>query len=216
MKIIVGLGNPERRYERTRHNAGFLAVDRLVGRHAGGERVRARFNADGVEAEIRGERCLLLKPTTYMNRSGQCVGEACRFYKIDAGSDLLVMTDDLALPMGMIRLRARGGDGGHNGLADITRVLGSNGYCRCRVGIDPKPAFMDQASYVLARLTDDDMARLDPGLERAADAAEVFISEGIEPAMNRFNERVAGARQDEHKDDVHPGWLDGPGEDAHG
>ena len=187
MKLIVGLGNPGSQYERTRHNAGFMAGDRIARRHFSGETPKGRFQGAVVEGPVGGERCVLLKPTTYMNRSGASVAQAANFYKIDVSADLLVLVDDLALPLGAIRLRASGSAGGHNGLTDIQRALGTEAYPRCRIGIDARPAFMDQADYVLGRLTAEEMAVIDPALDRAADAAEVFIREGIAPAMNKFN-----------------------------
>lgn len=187
MKLIVGLGNPGSQYERTRHNAGFMAVDRIARRHFAGETPKGRFQGAVVEGSVGGERCVLLKPTTYMNRSGASVAQAAGFYKIDVSSELLVLVDDLALPLGGIRLRASGSAGGHNGLADIQRALGTEAYPRCRIGIDARPAFMDQADYVLGRLTPEEISALEPALEKAADAAEVFIREGIAPAMNKFN-----------------------------
>jgi len=208
MKLIVGLGNPESRYAETRHNAGFMAIDRLRDRHAPGASVRAKFNADVIEAPLGGVRCLLVKPMTYMNRSGLAVSQACRFYKIASASEVLVITDDVALPVGAIRLRARGGTGGHNGLADIQRALGTDAYPRCRIGIGAKPAAMDQSDWVLSRFVPEEREDLSRALDRAADAAEVFAAEGVEAAMNRFNTRVTAPPQPE------PGTSgDGPGTD---
>src|SRR5262252_4734629 len=141
MKLIVGLGNPGKDYDKTRHNAGYMVVYRLIARHAAGAPVKARFNAAAVEARLPGgggadETCLLLKPTTYMNRSGQSIAEAVRFYKLDPASELMVILDDVALPSGTIRIRPGGGTGGHNGLEDIERLLGTDAYPRCRIGID--------------------------------------------------------------------------------
>lgn len=187
MKLIVGLGNPGKQYERTRHNAGFMAIDRLVERHAAGTPAKARFNAAAVETKIGGEACLLLKPTTFMNRSGGAVADAARFYKLDPAKDLFVLVDDVALPCGQIRIRPGGGSGGHNGLADIQRALGSQAYPRCRIGIDATPAFMNQADYVLGRFTEEQLALVLPAIDRAADAAEVFVTKGIDAAMNQFN-----------------------------
>jgi peptidyl-tRNA hydrolase, PTH1 family len=193
MKLIVGLGNPGLEYERTRHNAGYMAVDRLLARHALGAPARARFHAAAYEANIRGQRCTLMKPTTYMNRSGLSVGEAVRFYKLVPAEDLLVLVDDLYLPAGAIRIRPSGGDGGHNGLEDIQRALGTDAYPRLRIGIDSKPPFMDRAAYVLGQFTPDQAAALAPALDRAADAAEEFVACGLNAAMNKFNKRpVAG------------------------
>ena len=192
MKMIVGLGNPGPEYARTRHNVGFMVVDRLARRHGAGATPRGRFNAVCVEASVAGERTLLLKPTTFMNRSGQSVQEAAAFYKIDPARDLLVLVDDIYLPLGSLRLRPAGGAGGHNGLSDIQRALGSEAYPRLRIGVGQrdtggKPAHMDQADYVLGRFTDDEARDLEPALDRAADASELFLTKGVEAAMNRFN-----------------------------
>lgn len=192
MKLIVGLGNPGAEYEGTRHNAGFMAADRLIGRCAGGEPVRAKFHAGAVEGRLPGGgKALFLKPTTYMNRSGLSVGEAVRFFKLEPEADLLVLVDDVALPVGAIRLRASGGDGGHNGLADIARALGGADFARLRIGIgDPGP--VPQRDYVLRRFSAEQMHDLDPALDRAADAAEIWATEGVEAAMNQFNVKQKG------------------------
>ena len=187
MKLIVGLGNPGPTYERTRHNAGFMTADRLVERHASGVPAKARFQSASWEVSIKGDKCLILKPTTFMNRSGQAVGDAVRFYKVNPVEDLLVIVDDLYLPAGALRLRPAGGSAGHNGLADIQRALGADVYPRLRIGIDPKPSFMDQADYVLGRFTDEQWAAVTPAIAKAADAAETFVVKGMEAAMNAFN-----------------------------
>lgn len=187
MKLIVGLGNPGKTYENTRHNAGFMVIDRLASRHAPATTVRSKFNSALVEAKIAGEPCLLMKPLNFMNRSGGPVAEAVRFYKLSPASDLLVLVDDVALPTGAIRLRAGGGAGGHNGLTDIQRALGANDWPRCRIGIDASPSYMDQADYVLGRFSPEEWALMEPALGKAADAAELFIARGITAAMNTFN-----------------------------
>lgn len=187
MKLIVGLGNPGTQYDKTRHNAGFMVVDRLADRHMRGITPKAKFAGVVVEGPIKRERCVLLKPTTYMNRSGQAVAEAVGFYKLSPADDILVIVDDVSLPSGHIRLRPSGGAGGHNGLADIQRALGTDVYPRCRVGIDATPPFMDQADYVLGRFTPEQWSAVDAALSKSADAAEVFVSEGLGKAMNQFN-----------------------------
>lgn len=188
MKLIVGLGNPGPSYQSTRHNAGFLAVDRLVRRHAPGAPLRKRFASELAEGSIGEERCLFLKPQGYMNRSGDAVGEALNFYKLSAASDLLVLVDDYALPIGALRLRASGSPGGHNGLADVERALGTPEYPRCRIGIGPiPPEFNDPADYVLGRFTEEQAKALGPALDRAGEATEAFVTRGIAFAMNRFN-----------------------------
>lgn len=190
MKLLVGLGNPGTQYEKTRHNAGYMVIDRLLGRHApGASNATAKGRFDGLtwEVSVKGERCLLLKPVTYMNLSGRAVAAAAGFYKIDPTQDLLVITDDVALPCGTIRLRAEGGAGGHNGLTDVQRALGSQAYPRLRIGVDASPAFMDQADYVLGRFTPEQEPLIAAALDKAADAAEMFVAQGVAPAMNRFN-----------------------------
>jgi len=185
MKLIVGLGNPGPEYARTRHNAGFMVVDRLAARHAlGGD--KAKFHGLTLDGRVAGDKCLLLKPMTYMNKSGLSVGEAVTFFKLDPEADVLVLVDDIALPTGSIRLRASGGAGGHNGLKDIQRVLGGNTYPRLRIGIDA-PGRIPQIDYVLGKFSDDQTAALLPALDRACDAIECWISQGIEKAMSLYN-----------------------------
>jgi len=190
--VIVGLGNPGVEYTKTRHNAGFMVLDRLAARHAPRAIARSRFQGLTIEAEIttqgRTERVLLLKPMTYMNLSGRSVAEAARFYKIDPTQDLLVVVDDVALPCGQIRIRSSGGAGGHNGLADIERSFASDAYARCRVGVDA-PGQIPQADYVLGRFTDEQWPAVDRAMNNAADAAELWVFQGVDAAMNRFNTR---------------------------
>ena len=185
MKLIVGLGNPGSEYEATRHNAGFMLLARLVQRH-GLTGIRARFHSAAIEGQIGGDKVLLLQPQTFMNKSGLAVGEAVTFYKLDPTADLLVVVDDVALSVGTIRLRARGSAGGHNGLGDIERVLSTREYARLRIGIDP-PGRAPQRDYVLGRFSPQQRQELDPALDRGCDAAELWIAQGIEAAMNRYN-----------------------------
>lgn len=190
MKIIVGLGNPGVEYERTRHNVGFMAVDALADRHSTGAAPKGRFHAATLDVNIGDERCLLVKPTTYMNRSGQSVSEVVRFYKIEPAEDLLIIVDDVALPAGVIRLRGRGSAGGHNGLADIEQKLGDDQYSRCRIGID-SPGAVPQRDYVLQRIAPDQQPLIRSAIDRAADAAEIWATIGLDEAMNRFNVRAS-------------------------
>jgi PTH1 family peptidyl-tRNA hydrolase len=188
MKLIVGLGNPGSEYAKTRHNAGFMVVDRLALRHrlpdAGPAKMK--FHAGVLEGPIAGERCILMQPMTYMNRSGLAIGEAVAFYKLDPTRELLVVVDDVALDVGRIRLRAEGSAGGHNGLADVERALGTSAYPRLRIGIDPKGR-VPQKDYVLGRFTPEQLAKLEPTLDVACDAIECWIKEGIARAMTRYN-----------------------------
>lgn len=194
MKLIVGLGNPGRDYAMTRHNAGFMAVDRLARRHAGGAMTRAQFHAMTIDAAVPGAgKCLLIKPTTYMNRSGLTVSEAVRFYKCSPVEDVLIIVDEVALPVGAIRLRAGGSAGGHNGLADIERSLGTSEYARLRIGVG-EHEFAARKDHVLGRFTDEELVALEPALDRACDAAERWAADGVTDAMNIFNVRAPTGR----------------------
>lgn len=186
MKLIIGLGNPGKEYTLTRHNAGFMVIDRLAQRAGWSDAPRARFHAVMREGHIAGERCILLQPQTYMNRSGLSVGETVAFYKIDPAVDLMIVVDDVALPVGRIRLRPDGGPGGHNGLKDIQRALGGDQYPRLRIGIDP-PGRVPQVDYVLQRFSVEQLDKLQPALDLACDAIECWIKQGITQAMTRHN-----------------------------
>ncbi len=190
MKLIVGLGNPGAEYAKTRHNVGFMAVERLARRH-GLSGARTRFRAGVLEGRVADDKCLLMQPITYMNRSGLAVGEAVRFYKLDP-CDVLIIVDDVALPCGRVRLRAAGSAGGHNGLADIQRALGTSDYPRLRIGIDP-PGRVPQVDYVLGKFTADQWALVDPAIDRACDAAEAWVRDGIEKAMSVYNATASDA-----------------------
>lgn len=196
MKLIVGLGNPGPEYSRTRHNVGYEVIDRLARRFSDPSgSARARFNGLTVEAEIAGQRALLLKPTTFMNRSGRAVAEAIGFFKMNATSELIVIADDLDLPCGTIRIRGEGGAGGHNGLTDILAALGSPDWCRCRIGID-KPGVIPQADYVLGRFTDDQKPLAEEGIEDACKAVQLWCREGLAATMNQFNRKVIATTGD--------------------
>lgn len=198
MKLLVGLGNPGIEYERTRHNVGFEVLDRVARRTVDPSRsiARSRFSGALLEGEVAPEkggprdaeptRLLLLKPLTYMNRSGQAVAEAVRFHKLDPTEDLLVVVDDLALPCGTIRLKPDGSAGGHNGLADIEQKLGSNRYPRLRIGIDA-PGPVPQADYVLGRFRPDQQPLVEAALEQAVEACLAWARSGLASTMNRFN-----------------------------
>lgn len=191
MKLIVGLGNPGQQHEHTRHNVGFVVLDRLARRYAAGEIARSKFHSAMLDGHINGQRVLLLKPTTFMNRSGQSVAEAIQFYRLDPGSNLMVVVDDVALGCGIIRLRSGGGAGGHNGLADIELKLATQEYSRLRIGIDA-PGDIPQSNYVLGRFRPDQQELVEPALETAVDAAACWALHGIDEAMNRFNHRNTG------------------------
>jgi PTH1 family peptidyl-tRNA hydrolase len=193
MHLIVGLGNPGREYVGTRHNVGFEVVDRLARRlgwtSRDGEFVRqARSKFDGLvmDGPAGAGKALLMEPTTFMNLSGRAVQAAMAFYGIEP-ADALIVLDDIALPVGRLRLRGSGSSGGHNGLKDIERALGTNAYPRLRIGIDPRPPMIPQVDYVLGRFTDEQRRTLNPAIDKAAEAAIVWMENGIEAAMSRFN-----------------------------
>jgi len=201
MKLIVGLGNPGVQYVGTRHNVGYEVVDALAMKLGIAKSVDdfnrlAKMKFEGLFLDgtsPSGEKLLLLMPMTYMNNSGRSVQQAASFYQV-MPPDMMIALDDVALPCGRIRLRASGSSGGHNGLKDIERVLGTDEYPRLRVGIDPPPPQVPQRDYVLGKFSSDQRKALDPALSRAADAVSTWIDRGIVAAMNQFN--VAEDKQD--------------------
>ena len=192
MKLVVGLGNPGREYVGTRHNVGFEVVDRVaekLGWMSRGEfdrMARSKFEGLSVDGTIGEEKLLLLKPATYMNLSGQAVQAAMAFYRLSPG-DVMMVLDDLALPCGKLRIRPGGSDGGHNGLRDIERALGTNQYPRLRLGIDPPPPPVVGKTYVLGKFSAEQRKLIDPAIDRATGAIVTWIEKGIETAMNQFN-----------------------------
>jgi len=185
VKLVVGLGNPGAKYQGTRHNVGYDVLAELARRHNAGK-VRNRFSGETVEITLGGVRTLLLSPTTYMNRSGRSVAEANGFYKLRL-EDLLVVCDDLSLPIWKIRVRAKGSSGGHKGLEDIIRHLGTEDFPRLRIGIGSPPPGMDAADYVLKRFSEEERDVMRRATARACDAVAVWIEQGIDVCMNRYN-----------------------------
>jgi PTH1 family peptidyl-tRNA hydrolase len=185
-KYVVGLGNPGRRYQGTRHNVGFVVLAALRKRWDFG-RGKSRFHGRLWSGRIGPAPVMLLAPHTYMNESGLAVAEMAAFYKADPPS-LLVVLDDMALPPGRLRARARGSAGGHKGLADIARALGTNEVSRLRVGIGAPPEPMDAVAYVLSRFDKQEKAVMSEAVERAADAVAEWVAHGIAHVMNRYNQ----------------------------
>jgi PTH1 family peptidyl-tRNA hydrolase len=183
-KLVVGLGNPGSKYDGTRHNVGFDAVDRL-GRGGCGASFSRKFDGQVAEVEIDYKRVLLLKPETFMNLSGRSVRQAVAFYKIDL-ADLLVVCDDLSLPLGKLRIRGGGSDGGQKGLRDIALQLGSEEYPRLRIGIGERGP-IDATDFVLTRFRSAERPIIDDALITATQAVAVWVSQGLPAAMNRFN-----------------------------
>jgi PTH1 family peptidyl-tRNA hydrolase len=198
MRLTVGLGNPGREYAGTRHNIGFEVIDRIarrVGWTFGADEfdrlAKTKFDGLAMDGSVllgsgQSEKLLLLKPMTFMNVSGKAVQAAMAFYQLTP-ADIVVVLDDLALPCGKIRLRPGGSSGGHNGLRDIERVLGTDQYPRLRLGIDPAPPRVPGKDYVLGRFTPEQRKLLEPAILRAASAIVTWIDKGIEPAMSQFN-----------------------------
>jgi PTH1 family peptidyl-tRNA hydrolase len=184
-RLIVGLGNPGRKYAGTRHNVGFDTVDLIAARHG--------FDWEGAPADAllarwRAAGAVLAKPLTFMNLSGHPVGELLRFFKIDP-SDMLVIVDDVHLEIGRLRARSSGSAGGHNGLKSIIGQLGTEEFSRLRIGVGRGDARRDLAAHVLAKFEPEERPGIVEAVGRAAEAAELFVAEGIGPVMNRFNRK---------------------------
>jgi PTH1 family peptidyl-tRNA hydrolase len=189
--VVVGLGNPGAEYADTRHNAGFVLADALADRWRLAFRRASR--AQVAKGTVAGHALFLIKPQTYMNDSGTALRPLLGQPDWDPARDLLVLVDDGALPLGTFRLRAKGSSGGHNGLESVESALGSRVYARLRIGIGPVPQDVtDLADWVLAPFTHDEMAALTELLPAMADAAECWVSDGIERAMNQFNRKPQG------------------------
>ena len=185
MKVVVGLGNPGRRYENTRHNVGFEVLAELSRRFRGGRPV-VKFEAHVIEVTIFAEKTLLLAPQTFMNLSGRSVGRCVGFYQLPP-PELLVVCDDMNLPVGRLRLRPGGSAGGQKGLDDIIRHLRTEDFARLRIGIGRPPDSMDSSAYVLSRFSKSERKTIDEAVVSAADGVERWIESGLEAAMNRVN-----------------------------
>ena len=184
--LIVGLGNPGKEYEKTRHNAGCLALETLA-RKVNATPNRLKFKGQCTEATVNGHRVLLLFPTTYMNNSGESVAEAMRFYKLKP-EQLLVFSDDISLSVGTVRVRRKGSDGGQKGLRSIIQHIGSDAFPRVKIGIGQKPhPDYDLAAWVLSRFTAQELTLMEAAATQAAQAAELIVDGQIDEAMNRFS-----------------------------
>ena len=201
MKLIVGLGNPGRRYEQTRHNIGFMVAARVASM-IGADSVKTRFEGEVAEGSA-GDKLVVLCPQTYMNASGKSVRKACDFYKLSP-DELLVICDDLDLPTGRLRFRASGSAGGQKGLADIIRHLGTEQIARLKIGIDRPPAGWDPADYVLGKFAPGEQRRIEEAISLAAQAVLDWSTEGIGFVMNRYNADPSAGKQ-ERKDSAKQG-----------
>lgn len=186
MYIIVGLGNPERKYDGTRHNIGFSAVTALADANNISIDTKKHKALIG-KGVIAGQKVILAEPLTYMNLSGESVRELVDYYKISPSEELVVIYDDVALEPGRLRIRAKGSAGGHNGIKSIISHLGSQEFYRIRIGVGEKPAGWDLADYVLGRFPKEEEPIIRDALERAADACSVIMTQDINAAMNQFN-----------------------------
>ena len=184
MKLIVGLGNPEKEYNMTRHNMGFDTINILAEKYKI-EVYKNKFKALFGQGEIEGEKVILLKPQTFMNLSGEAVAEVISFYKIDV-KDVLVIYDDIDTDIGKIRIREKGSSGTHNGMKSVIAHLGTEVFDRIRIGIG-RPEHNDLINYVIGKIHKDDYDVLSEGVKKAADAAVCIIKEGTQIAMNKFN-----------------------------
>lgn len=184
MKLIIGLGNPGKEYERTRHNTGFMVLDRLSEK-LNIEMTQSKFKGLYGKGKYKGEDVILLKPQTYMNLSGESVRQVMDFFKINQ-EDILVIYDDLDMPVGKLRLRQSGSAGGHNGIKNIILHTGSQSFNRIRVGID-RSKYIKVVDYVLSRFTKDEQDAINQGIENASDAVIDYLDHGFNHAMNRFN-----------------------------
>ena len=186
MFVIVGLGNPGKKYENTRHNAGFIAIDALADKYGINisEKKHKALCGSGV---IEGNKVLLVKPQTFMNLSGESVRSVMDFYKVDPEEDMLVIYDDISLAPGNIRIRKKGSAGGHNGIKNIIERLGTSDFMRVKIGIGEKPAEMELADYVLGHFSRAEKAIMKDEAKTAAEAVESIVRDGIDRAMNKYN-----------------------------
>lgn len=189
MYIIVGLGNPGKEYQNTRHNIGFDVIDEIAecNNIAMGEKKHKAIIGKGF---VAGQRVILVKPQTFMNLSGESVRDAIDFYKVDEKTELIVISDDISLDVGQIRIRKKGSAGGHNGLKNIILHLGHDEFQRVKMGVGEKPKGYDLADYVLGHFSKEEREIMDESAGRAAKAIEVMLTEGADAAMNLYNKKA--------------------------
>ncbi len=200
VKLVAGLGNPGERYARTPHNVGFMTIDELARRHDCRLRRSLRFGCDMGRAALGGEEVLLIKPRTFMNQSGHCVGAVMRYHRLAAG-DLILVLDDADLEPGRLRVRAAGSSGGHRGLQSVIEAAGSQDFARVRVGIGRGRPGEDLVGHVLSAMGPAEMESLERAVSRAADAVERTAVAGAQAAMNEFNARAADAGEQQERRD---------------
>ena len=186
MKLIAGLGNPDTKYAFTRHNAGFMLLDYMKYKYSFDFKFESKFNGEIAKTTLAGESVVFLKPHTYMNLSGNAVIAVMNFYKIQP-QDIFVAYDDISLPLGTLRFRAKGSDGGHNGIKSIIKVLGGNStFDRLKIGIGPQPPVPSEV-FVLQNFTKEQLEELKPALQKAADAVAFYLNNGLTLTQSKFN-----------------------------
>ena len=188
MYIIVGLGNPKKEYENTRHNIGFDVIDKLA-EEENIAVLEKKHKAVIGKGYVAGQKCVLAKPQTFMNLSGESVRELIDYYKVDETTELIVISDDISLEVGQLRIRKKGSAGGHNGLKNIIAHLGHDQFIRVKMGVGEKPKGWDLADYVLGHFTNDERKIMDEAAGRAADAIRMIITQDAEAAMNEYNRK---------------------------
>lgn len=191
--LITGLGNPGPEYAETRHNVGFMVINRLS-RRWDIQIDKRKFNGRIGSGRFDDQKVILQKPATFMNRSGLAVREAMDFYKL-TNEDLLIIYDDLDLPTGQLRIRTKGSAGGHKGLTDVINHIGSNEIARIRIGIDSPGPKGDTVDYVLSRFSKEEQPIIEKAIEKAVDAVEIIIRDGCSKAMDRFNEKITNDKE---------------------
>ncbi|MBQ9123935.1 MAG: aminoacyl-tRNA hydrolase [Lachnospiraceae bacterium] len=189
MFIIVGLGNPGRDYTGTRHNIGFEVIDALAEK-AGISVLEKKHKAMIGKGVLEGQKVILAKPQTYMNLSGESVRELIDYYKVDETEELILISDDISLDVGQLRVRGKGSAGGHNGLKNIIQHLGHDSFVRVKVGVGEKPKGYDLADYVLGHFTGDEKKVMETAAKDAAMAVCTIMTEGVESAMNKYNAKA--------------------------
>lgn len=192
MKVVAGLGNPGKQYEETRHNAGFMVVERLARAWGVDGKPESRFEAVVGEGRVGSEKVLLVEPLTFMNLSGRAIQKVLHFYKLSV-DDLIVVYDDFAIPLGSVRARVTGSAGGHNGLSSIIQSLHTQSFARVRVGVGPLPPGFSTTAFVLGKFTKEEGPLLEQGLESATGAVELAIRESFTAAMQKYNQSQAPA-----------------------
>lgn len=190
MFIIAGLGNPKKEYDNTRHNIGFAMIDALADKYQISVMDIKHKGMTG-KGIINGQKVILVKPLTFMNLSGECIRALTDYYKIDPETELIVVSDDISLPPGQIRVRKKGSAGGHNGLKNIIQHLGTEGFQRIRLGVGEKPKGYDLADYVLGHFSKEEQPMMKEGIDKAIQAAEMMLAGETDQAMNEFNRKVS-------------------------